>query len=167
MNCSVKCKSQALVLIMKNFIIFLFLLAYSASAEIYKWTDADGKVHFGDNPNKNAAAKAVKVEINTYTNVSYESVESDNLDKSADNNAAPIAKKVIMYSTSWCGYCKKARKYFIEKNINFVDYDIERDKNAKRAYDAMGAKGVPVILVGKKRMNGFSVEGFNNLLSAN
>jgi glutaredoxin len=145
---------------MKNFLILLFVLAGSATAEIYKWTDANGRVHFGDNPNKNVAAKAVKVEINTYTNVSYENVDY----KDADKNTH--AKKVIMYSTSWCGYCKKARIYFVENGISFADYDIEKDKNAKRAYDAMGAKGVPVIVVGKKRMNGFSVEGFKTLLSS-
>jgi hypothetical protein len=27
----------------------------------------------------------------------------------------------------------------------------------------MGAKGVPVIFVGKKRMNGFSIAGFKHL----
>lgn len=145
---------------MKNFIICLLLFAGAASAEIYKWTDANGKVHYGDKPAKNVAAKAVKLEVNTYTNVSYENFD----DKDDDKNTH--AKKVIMYSTSWCGYCKKARTYFVENGISFVDYDIEKDKNAKRAYDALGAKGVPVIMVGKKRMNGFSVAGFKTLLSS-
>ncbi|MES2825364.1 MAG: glutaredoxin family protein [Pseudomonadota bacterium] len=144
----------------KFFFICLFLFAGSASAEIYQWTDANGRVHFGDKPAKNVKAKAVKVEVNTYTNVSYENLDYKDEDKNTHS------KKVIMYSTSWCSYCKKARSYFVENGISFVDYDIENDKNAKRAYDALGAKGVPVIVVGKKRMNGFSVAGFKTLLSS-
>ena len=145
---------------MKNLIFFLFLLACSASAEIYQWTDENGRVHFGDNPNKNVAAKTVKVEINTYTNVTYENVRDD------DKNIVPHTKKVIMYSTRWCDYCKSARSYFTANGISFIDYDIEKDKNARRVYDSIGAKGVPIIVVGKRRMNGFTVQGFKNLLSS-
>lgn len=44
-----------------------------------------------------------------------------------------------------------------------TEYDIEKDAQARREYDALGARGVPVILVGKKRMNGFSAAGFEKL----
>lgn len=71
--------------------------------------------------------------------------------------------QVVMYSTDWCGYCKKARDYFRSQNIAFVEYDIEKNPQARRQYDALGAKGVPVILVGDKRMNGFSVSGFQGI----
>lgn len=68
-----------------------------------------------------------------------------------------------MYATSWCGYCKKARSYFKEKGISYIEYDIEKNERAKRMYDLLGGKGVPVILVGKKRLNGFSVAGFEDI----
>ena len=67
---------------------------------------------------------------------------------------------LIKIETAWCGYCKKAKKYFQKKGIPFVEYDIEKNARAKRDYDAIGGKGVPVIVMGKKRMNGFSVAGF-------
>lgn len=35
------------------FLIFLVLYSFSVSAEIYKWTDAQGRVHFTDKPPKN------------------------------------------------------------------------------------------------------------------
>jgi len=82
---------------------------------------------------------------------------------SADVATSAASKKVIMYSTSWCGYCKKARKHFNANNIPLNDHDIEKDKHAKRLYDALDGKGIPVILVDKKRMNGFSVSGFNKI----
>lgn len=68
-----------------------------------------------------------------------------------------------MYSTSWCGYCKKARAYFDDHNIDYTDYNIEKNATAKQEYQAMGATGVPVIIVGNKRMNGFSASAFEKL----
>ncbi len=35
--------------------LLLVLLAWPAGAEIYKWTDAQGKVHYGDHPPANTA----------------------------------------------------------------------------------------------------------------
>ncbi len=72
-------------------------------------------------------------------------------------------KKVVMYATSWCPYCQQARHYFREQGIPYIEHDIEKDAHAKRAYKDFGGRGVPVIFVGKRRMNGFSVAGFNKM----
>jgi len=138
--------------------VALLLSTLIADAEIYRWTDAEGRVHFGDNPEQPEAAESVTVRVNTYESVSYESVKNINFD-----NPSRRTSKVVMYSTDWCGYCKKAREYFRSQKIAFVEYDIEKYPRAKREYDALGARGVPVILVGDKRMNGFSPGGFQNI----
>ena len=36
-----------------------------------------------------------------------------------------VATQVVMYSTSWCGYCKKARRYFKQQKIPFEEYDVD------------------------------------------
>ena len=71
--------------------------------------------------------------------------------------------QVVMYATSWCPYCQQARNYFRQQGIPYVEHDIEKDAVARRAYKEFGGRGVPVIFVGKRRMNGFSVEGFNRI----
>jgi glutaredoxin len=76
--------------------------------------------------------------------------------------AAP-SKQVVMYATSWCPYCQQARNYFREQGIPYVEHDIEKDAEAKRAYQAFGGKMIPVIFVGQRQMNGFSVAGFNKI----
>lgn len=73
------------------------------------------------------------------------------------------AEKVKMYATQWCGYCKKARKYFESKGIKFTEFDIEKDFSAKREYDRLGGKAVPLILVGNSSMTGFSEKRFERL----
>ena len=132
-------------------VLLLLFVAIPATAQIYKWTDENGQTHFGDRSPESRAADDIADKINSLTTVSY------------GNAGAVTIDGVVMYSTSWCGYCKKARKYFAANNIAYRDYDIEKDRFAKSRYDRMDGRGVPVILVGDKRMNGFSVAGFKSL----
>lgn len=74
------------------------------------------------------------------------------LQRNFDANDEPI---VVMYATSWCGYCKKARQYFEDNGIAFVEYDIERDRAAKRDYDALLGSGTPLLYQGYTRVVGF------------
>ncbi len=133
-------------------IISLFF-AIGASADIHKWTDSEGKVHFGDKPPADAVSAVVEVRINTY--------ESPNIE--AWNEILNPKDKVVMYSAAWCGICKKAKAYFKKNKIKYKEYDIENSNKGKRDYKKLGAKGVPVILVGEKRLNGFSSESFESI----
>ena len=138
---------------MKSLILTLWLiiLTGSAHAAVYKWIDANGKVHFGDRKPASIKTEKVTLEINTYTSVKI------------DQSLFDVGPRVVMYSTEWCTYCKKAKRYFKKNNIAFTEYDIEKNSNARRRHKQMGAKGVPVILAGKKRMSGFSEEGFERI----
>ena len=139
---------------MKRIIFFLIILitTHASYGEIYRWVDQNGKVHFGDKKPKHLKSEQLQLKINTYTSVTYDEAVIDYGEK-----------KVVMYSTDWCGYCKKARKYFTDNSIPFIEYDIEKNGSARIRYKKMGATGVPVITVGKKRMNGFSIKGFQRI----
>ncbi len=65
-----------------------------------------------------------------------------------------------MYSASWCSACKRAKAYFEEQGIPYTEYDVEKSSKGKRDFKKLGGKGVPVILVGSKRINGFSRQAF-------
>jgi glutaredoxin len=125
--------------------------AHDTQAEIYKWTDEKGKTHFSDRPSTEHSSEAVEVRINTYQSVSLETSTFD------------VGKKVVIYSTSWCGVCEKAKRYFKRKGIKFTEYDVEKSAKGRSEYKKLKTKGVPVILVGKQRMNGFSIERFERL----
>ena len=73
--------------------------------------------------------------------------------------------EVKMYATSWCPYCAKARAYFARRGIAYVEVDIERSREGRAEYERLGARGVPVILVGAQRMNGFSEARLSQLLA--
>lgn len=124
--------------------LFLSTLQLNA-AEIYKWTDENGRVHYSDKKPHNQASENVKPSVGN----SMEAVEG---------------KNVTMYATSWCGYCRKARRFFNQHSIAFTEYDIEKDSQAKRRYDDMGAQGVPVIIINGERLNGFDEERLLSLV---
>lgn len=133
------------------------LAVAAASAEIYRWTDSNGKAHFSDRPSVAYSSETVELRINTYEGVSYESAKAET------ESGNGVRNDVIMYSAAWCGVCKRARRYFQQNRIAFTEYDIDSNARARTAYRKLGAKGVPVILVGNRRMNGFSAEGFEKL----
>jgi len=133
------------------------LLACSAAAEIYQWTDAGGNRHFGDRPPRDTAHETVKLrDINTFQSVSTAELPAWARD-------AADGREVVIYTAGWCGVCKQATQYFRDAGIPYREYDIEKSNRGQRDFARLKARGVPVILVGGKRMNGFSRQRFRSL----
>jgi glutaredoxin len=119
--------------------------------EIYKWRDESGKIHFGDRPPVMEESTPVTVKPNVYQAREIEIISGTGYRR----------EKVVMYSTNRCGYCKQARQYFKRNAIPYVEYDVETSQKGKRDYKKMGGTGVPIILVGERRLNGFSEASFS------
>ncbi len=68
----------------------------------------------------------------------------------------PDNTKIKMYTTSWCGPCKMAKKFLAEKGYNFEEIDIE-ENNISREDMASMSKGhtVPQILINDLPIGGF------------
>lgn len=127
-------------------------------AEIYKWVDENGNVHFTDQPPIDKKTEQVTIsKINTYTSPRISTLEF------TPARVQTARKRVVMYSTSWCGACKRAKQYFNENGINYVEYDVETNEKGKQDFRELGGRGVPVILVGNKRLNGFSASSFEKI----
>jgi len=145
-------------------ILILSIVTNISIAGIYKWTDENGVIHYSEN--KPVEIKVEEFQLRSYSSVTIEantnSIESKPSGKTK-KTSLKRPKKVVMYSAEWCGVCKQAKKYFRKNRIRFTSYDVEKNESAKRRFKKMGAKGVPVILVGKQRMNGFSAAGFNQI----
>jgi glutaredoxin len=75
-----------------------------------------------------------------------------------------IEAPVVMYATRWCPYCHRAREYFERHSVKYVEHDIEGSPEILAAFHELGGRGVPLILVGDKRMEGFSPRAFDALL---
>lgn len=142
-------------------LIFLFLSFSPLSiAEIYSWQDDNGNIVFGDAPISQPSDPIETSPTNTFT-------------PSKPITITPIITqpKVVLYTTSWCGFCRKARNYFSALGIKFVDYDIEKNMAAaqrKRKYDLKHrAGGVPMVIVNKKVIYGFRPDEYQKALNTN
>ncbi|MAX56819.1 MAG: glutaredoxin family protein [Alcanivoracaceae bacterium] len=137
-------------------LLLFCLCAVAWSSGIYRWVDDQGNVHFSDSPSEAHASESLKLKINTFESVTYDSL-------SVELPPSEKRHRVVMYSATWCGVCTKARRYFEANNIGFTEYDVETSQTGKAGFEKLNGKGVPIILVGDKRMNGFSAAIFETL----
>ncbi|HEX5636349.1 MAG TPA: glutaredoxin domain-containing protein [Gammaproteobacteria bacterium] len=125
----------------------------TAQAEIYKWVDEQGNQHFTDAPPDGIKTEAVDLKINTYTAVEITPL----LERLGRDD------KVVIYTAAWCGVCTKAKQYFRDRNIPYVAYDVEKSPTGRVDFKSLRGKSVPILIVGNKRMNGFTAETFDKL----
>ena len=75
-------------------------------------------------------------------------------------------KKVVVYSTPTCPYCRRAKEYLSRKGISYTDINVAADRaKAKEMIEKSGQMGVPVILVDDKVVVGFNQMHLDELLS--
>ena len=76
-------------------------------------------------------------------------------------------KKVTIYSTPSCTYCRHAKEFFKEKGIQFEEHDVSADA-ARRTemIDLSGQMGVPVIKIDDQIIVGFDQDEIEKKLSS-
>ena len=75
-------------------------------------------------------------------------------------NLKTESTEITIYSASWCGPCKMAKKFLTENGFSFNDIDIEENNITREEMAAM-TKGttVPQIII-----NDIPIGGFEDLL---
>ncbi|MCC6147600.1 MAG: hypothetical protein IT308_08545 [Anaerolineaceae bacterium] len=55
---------------------------------------------------------------------------------------------ILFYGTSWCGDCRRARRFFDERNIPYTWIDIDADREARKFVEETnnGFRSVPTIV---------------------
>ena len=56
-------------------------------------------------------------------------------------------KKIEIYTSDTCIQCKKAKEYFQNNNLEFIEYNISSNQEYKRELIKKGYLSVPVIVV--------------------
>ena len=153
-------------------------VAGTARAEIYKWVDEKGVLHFGDIPPQQAVP-SLKVE-----SVPIESRPTPDLNQTQpvvqpnkplvplpSPSAEPAPEyeeaEVELYTTSWCGYCRQAREFFHLRGIRFTEYDIEVDEEAARRKQEIDPRpGIPLAVINGQVILGFSKTAYEQALAS-
>lgn len=72
----------------------------------------------------------------------------------------------VIFSTSTCSWCRRAKRYFREQGVSFKEINIERDPAAARdLVRKTGQSGVPVIKIGSAWIVGFDKERIDKELA--
>jgi len=75
-------------------------------------------------------------------------------------------KKVVIYSTPTCPYCKRAKDYLSRRGIPYTDINVAQDREkAKEMIQKSGQMGVPVITIDNEIIVGFNQVLLERLLS--
>jgi glutaredoxin 3 len=74
--------------------------------------------------------------------------------------------KVLVFSTSTCSWCRRAKRYLKERGVPFKEINVERDADAAREIvRKTGQTGVPVIKIGSRWIVGFDKEQIDRELA--
>jgi len=93
----------------------------------------------------------------------------DRIQGSVADQTAPAASypKIVLYTASWCSYCKAAREYLTERKIPFTDVDVEESESAMAIFrEKYRATSVPLIVIGNDQaiLKGFDRAKFEKAL---
>lgn len=72
--------------------------------------------------------------------------------------------KITLYSATKCSHCKQAKTYLKQKGVAFMELNVQTNVRAAKALQKLGSRGVPVILIGDQRIDGFNKSKLDKLL---
>lgn len=137
-------------------------IAFGASAQtnVYKWTDADGKVHFSDTPPPQSTK-----------NVTQQRVGGGTAAVSQLPYATQQALKnspVTLFTAPQCGDpCAQGRALLSERGIPYTERDAQANRaDADQVKKLIGALQVPVLLVGGDPLKGYDPNSWNSALDS-
>ena len=79
---------------------------------------------------------------------------------------APKHSEVILYATTWCGYCKKTRALLKTHHVQYTEYDVEKSAIGRLQHEQHEMKGVPVLDVKGLIVGGYDEDEILGALKA-
>jgi len=141
----------------------LLAAAWSAAAQVYRWTDSSGKTHFTDTL---PPASATDVQKRRGAG----SAQSDDVNNAPEPYALQHARKthpVKLYTAPGCGAaCDEARALLNTRGVPFTEVSASDELAIAELKEASGASAVPVLLVGSTVLKGFEPGMFHRSLDA-
>jgi glutaredoxin len=131
--------------------------AAGASAQMYKWKDDRGVVHFGDNPPASARDKA---EVKSYAG-------ADGGPELPYALAQAVrTSPVVLYTAANCAPCEQARGFLRQRGIPYSEKSVKTADDRQALKEAGGDLQLPLLLVGRSKLVGFAAGGWNEALDA-
>ncbi len=130
--------------------LLLILLSLPAMAgTLYRWTDAQGKVHYTDQPPP-ASAKSS-------TQKTYKSGDKDGA-ASPEMQQARLKNPLTLYATATCGvHCERAKAHLARRGIPYASKDPSASVDANEELRKGGSQArVPTLMIGSEKLEGYA-----------
>lgn len=123
----------------------LLVFALTAEAQLYRWTDASGAVHYTDTPPPPGAKNVQKKESpRTASAQAPPAAQGPDAPEQAAKNFP-----VILYTANDCGApCKSAREHLNRRRVPFAENIVAYQADVDALIKLAGAARVPVMVVG-------------------
>lgn len=135
----------------------LLLCTTGASAQMFKWTDAKGVVHFSDQPPPPGSDRKV---------------EQKAFGGSGERTQLPYAlaeavrkSPVVLYTTPACVACDQGRTMLMQRGIPFAEKTVVSNDDQVKLAEAGGTGQVPLLLVGGAKRIGFDAGSWSDALN--
>lgn len=145
---------------MKRLVLLLLGLVATLSvvqaSELFRWVDANGKVHYGDvRPSNTTDVESLKL--------SSEPAQGDELPY--ETRRAQENFPVTLYVGNGCGTpCDMARSLLNKRGIPFSEKLLKYKEDVEAFKKLSGFEDVPALAVGKTFLRGFQAEQWNSEL---
>ena len=136
--------------------VALLLCMAGASAQMFKWVDEKGVIHYSDMP---PPPSQKKVEVKTFNG------GSSGFDLPYDLAEAVRNNPVTLYTTSQCEACDEGRAMLQARGVPFSEKTVNTSDDQKKLSEVGGASQLPLLLVGSNKLTGYEVTAWNNALS--
>ena len=146
---------------MRKFIVMAAIIGItgaSASAQIYRWVDQDGKVHYSQTPPPPGAKNVQRKDFGT----------GGAGDVSSLPYAAQLAAKnfpVTLRTSPDCGApCAQARAALVKRGVPFREISVVSQEDLDDLKRLSGSDQLPHLLVGSQAQSGFREDLYGELL---
>lgn len=134
----------------------LLAFALAAQAQLYRWTDESGKVHYSDTQ---PPATAKNVEKKSRVRAGGTAQQSYALQQAVENFP------VTVYTSKDCGDpCKKGLDYLKKRGVPFTEKAVATQSQIDELAKLAGAPQVPVMVVGISIQKGYAEQGWSEAL---
>ncbi len=145
---------------MKTLLLAICLLIISinniSAANLFKWVDKEGRVHYGDKPDEDA----VKAEQKKFA---APSANDDNL--SYGVRKAKQDFPVTMFVASNCGeICVQARALLSKRGVPFAEKNLTTQEDIDAFKAKTGGDTIPTLMIGKFVLKGYEAGIWNSEL---
>jgi len=132
-----------------------------ANAQLYRWTDDKGGVHFTNTPPPAGATRVQRKGVAAPTPRAQ--------DSAAEPYALQQARKdfpVTLYSSPGCEPCEEARKLLNARGLPFKEVGVTEIPQIEELRKMFGEATVPVLTVGRTVQKGYEQGAYHGLLDS-